>query len=249
MSVRKELENVVEIETYGYGDEGTLSPTFEEWELREVDDEGHTGPHPGAIAATSAPAIPGFEERLASETQRSFETGRERGRQEGRAAERECQLAASAKETAQRAEQLRHLMDSFTSQRDAWLERAEHEIVRLSLAVAARILRHEAQMDPLFLLGAVRVALGQLSSSTEARVRVPARDADLWREAIALLPGRTLRPKITADDDMRLGECMLETDLGSADLGVRAQLSEIDSGFFDRPESGSLAGVAGAERP
>jgi hypothetical protein len=50
----------------------------------------------------------------------------------------------------------------------------EHEVVELALAVAARILRREAQMDPLLLTGAVRVALGQLSGSTEVRVRVPA---------------------------------------------------------------------------
>jgi flagellar assembly protein FliH len=54
--------------------------------------------------------------------------------------------------------------------------------------VAARILRREAQMDPLLLTGAVRVALGQLSGSTEVRLRVPPAELDLWTEAIALLP-------------------------------------------------------------
>jgi flagellar assembly protein FliH len=33
---------------------------------------------------------------------------------------------------------------------------------------------------------------------------------------------------------MRLGECALETQLGSVDLGIRAQLGEIERGFFDR---------------
>jgi flagellar assembly protein FliH len=33
---------------------------------------------------------------------------------------------------------------------------------------------------------------------------------------------------------MLLGDCAIETDLGSVDLGIRAQLGEIERGFFDR---------------
>jgi flagellar assembly protein FliH len=33
---------------------------------------------------------------------------------------------------------------------------------------------------------------------------------------------------------MRLGDCVIETDLGSVDLGIRSQLGEIERGFFDR---------------
>jgi flagellar assembly protein FliH len=33
---------------------------------------------------------------------------------------------------------------------------------------------------------------------------------------------------------MRLGECVIKTDLGTVDLGIRRQLGEIESGFFDR---------------
>jgi len=33
---------------------------------------------------------------------------------------------------------------------------------------------------------------------------------------------------------MRLGDCRIETEMGSVDIGIRAQLSEIERGFFDR---------------
>jgi hypothetical protein len=36
---------------------------------------------------------------------------------------------------------------------------------------------------------------------------------------------------------MRLGDCVIETELGSVDLGIRAQLGEIERGFFDRAGS------------
>jgi flagellar assembly protein FliH len=89
-------------------------------------------------------------------------------------------------------------------------------------------------MDPLLLTGAARVALGQLSATTEVRLRVPAADLDLWTEAMALIPNLPLRPAVVGEDGLRLGDCVLETGLGTVDLGIRAQLAEIERGFFDR---------------
>ena len=105
-------------------------------------------------------------------------------------------------------------------------------------------------MDPLLLTGAVRVALGQLSGSTQARLRVPEAELDLWREAIALVPNLAVRPLISAGEGMRLGECVIETELGSVDLGIRSQLGEIERGFFDRAGGvGSAHSSSGAAEP
>ncbi len=109
--------------------------------------------------------------------------------------------------------------------------------MKLALAIAARILRREAQMDPLLLTGAARVALGQLAASTKVALRVPPAEIDLWKESIALLPNLAVRPQVAPGEGMRLGDCVLETALGRADLGVRAQLAEIERGFFDRAGS------------
>jgi flagellar biosynthesis/type III secretory pathway protein FliH len=116
---------------------------------------------------------PELEMQLAEETRKSFEAGRERGRQEGRQAQHEAQAGAVAAAEAQRVTHAAELALSFNEERDRYLNAVEHEVVDLALMVAARILRREAQMDPLLLTGAVRVALGQLSSSTRVRLRVP----------------------------------------------------------------------------
>jgi flagellar assembly protein FliH len=175
-----------------------------------------------------------FEKRLTEETRRSFESGRERGRQEGRQMEQEAQAAARAEAEKERARQTAHLIESFTQERNRFLHEVEHEVVKLALAVAARILRREAQMDPLLLTGAVRVALGQLSGSTQVRLRVPPAELELWTEAVALLPKVAVKPTVLAGDGMRLGDCVIETELGTVDLGIRSQLGEIERGFFDR---------------
>ena len=117
-----------------------------------------------------------MDKTLAEDVRRSFEAGRERGREEGRQAERGAQAAALAEEQERHKRQLAALVERFQEERDRYLHAVEQEVVKLALAVAARILRREAQMDPLLLTGAVRVALGQLAASSEVRLRVPPRN-------------------------------------------------------------------------
>ncbi len=174
------------------------------------------------------------EERLAEETHRAFEAGRERGRDEGRRAERETAAPSVAAEAERHRRQAADLVEQFAQERHRYLRAVEEEVVRLALAVAARILRREAQMDPLLLTGAVRVALGQLASTAEIRIRVPAREADLWTETIEHLPNLATKPLVVSEEDMRLGDCMIESKAGTVDLGIRTQLGEIERGFFDR---------------
>jgi flagellar assembly protein FliH len=106
----------------------------------------------------------------------------------------------------------------------------EEEVVKLSLAIAERVLHRETEMDPLLLTGAARVALEQVADSSEAVLRVAADDVSRWSE--------TLKPMakgmaIEADETMRRGEMVLKTKSGTVELGVRAQLQEIERGFFE----------------
>lgn len=220
------------------------SPALPDWQRW---DEGSTSVEPQAPSLDPArtpdqiAADVEFEKRLAEETRRAHEAGRERGRQEGRQIESKAQLAAQKAAEDRRLRQAADLIASFEQARDHYLQAVEQEVVRLALAIAARILRREAQMDPLLLTGSVRVALGQLSGSTEVRLRVPPEDIALWSDAIALLPNLALKPTVLAGEGMHLGECVIETVLGSVDLGIRSQLGEIERGFFDRAGAGRNA--------
>jgi flagellar assembly protein FliH len=162
-----------------------------------------------------------FATRLEAQTSEAYERGR---------SEEESKSTALFRKTAQAVEESIH---EFAASRDSYLAQVEQEVVRLALSIAARVLHRDAQMDPLLLSGAVRVALGQLSDTTEVRLRVPAAEHPLWSEMIHLMPNLPLRPQLIADEGMAAGECKLETHLGSVDLGVKAQLAEIERGFFD----------------
>jgi flagellar assembly protein FliH len=202
------------------------SPLWEGWGL---EDEPVKPAEAGPLDMGAIPLVE-VERRLAEETRKSFEAGRERGRQEGRQAEREAQAGVEE----QRRRQGAALIENYAQERERYFHAVEREVVELALAVAARILRREAQMDPLLLTGAVRVALGQLSSTTQVRLRVPPTELNLWTEAINLLPNLAHKPAVVAGEGMRLGDCGIETEHGSVDIGIRAQLSEIERGFFDR---------------
>ncbi len=240
-----EAEGAVRVEVFQYP--AGPEPPFPPWDGFPAGGT-HGPPGSGASGEGHEEGLPvQFERKMAEESRRSFEAGRERGLQEGHQAERMAQ-AAAAMEEKQRVEQVAKMIERFAQERDRFLHAVEHEVVELALAVAARILRREAQMDPLLLTGAVRVALGQLSNSTKVRLRVPASELDLWTESIAIMPNLALKPEVLVGEGMRLGDCVIETELGSVDLGIRAQLGEIERGFFDRAaRSGSVSAGRGGE--
>jgi flagellar assembly protein FliH len=221
------------VEAYGYALEAPLPASCDEWRLAELDAAGAPIQPAANPAGTPAVLEVDWQSMLEEQTRQSCEAGRNRGIEEGRAAEREAQQRAHAAALQRLASGLADLLGDFAAERKQYFERVEQEVARLALALAARILRREAQVDPLLLLGAVRVALGQLSASTAIRLRVPSADAELWNGAVALIPHRDLKPEVIADQHLLLGDCLLESELGSADLGVRAQIAEIERGFFD----------------
>lgn len=110
---------------------------------------------------------------------------------------------------------------------------AETAVVRLALAIAARVLHREAQMDPLLLRGPVRVALEDAQQGAMCVLEVAAEKAEAWEKWVASHEGSVARVQVRAKQDARPGHCRLEIGASAADLSVDAQLSDIERGFFD----------------
>jgi flagellar assembly protein FliH len=197
-------------------------------------------PEAASVAETAAaPNVEELEarirdlERELDERTRSFALEMQTARAEAMEAGRASERGRHADHLAAAERALTTALDGFVVERNRYLAQVEQEVVRLALAIAGHILHREALMDPLLLAGAVRVALGQLADTTEVRLKVPATEHAMWREMLELMPNLPLRPDVLADDGLTTGECLLETHLGSVDLGVRSQLAEIERGFFD----------------
>jgi flagellar assembly protein FliH len=108
----------------------------------------------------------------------------------------------------------------------------EQEVVKLALAIAGRVLHREAQLDPLLLSAAVRVALDKMQDRSGVVLRVAGADVKAWEDAFATCEPEE-RPRVMEDAQMQRGDCVLETKMGTVELGVSVQLEEIEKGFFD----------------
>jgi flagellar assembly protein FliH len=110
---------------------------------------------------------------------------------------------------------------------------AEADMLRLSLAIARRIVRRELSVDPGAMHGLVLGALERLQSQEIHRVRVhPSHvgpvDACL-RQAV---PGTSV--EVVGDPSREPGTVMFETTHGNLDASVDCQLQEIERGLTDR---------------
>lgn len=121
--------------------------------------------------------------------------------------------------------------DVFVAERKRYFVDVEAEVIKLSLAIAARILHREVNLDPLLLTATVRVVLDKITDNSTMELRVPARELEQWKNALAMQTAS--RVQVVGDERLDLGECILETSVGKVELGVRAQLEEIEKGFFD----------------
>jgi flagellar assembly protein FliH len=100
------------------------------------------------------------------------------------------------------------------------------------LAISAKILYREAQVDPLLIAALVRVAVDKLHDGSSVSVRVSPAQAGKW---IGYMANPLNGSSIAVVEDGNLGpeDCILETDLGSANFSIDAQLKEVEQGFFD----------------
>ena len=161
----------------------------------------------------------------AQKEQQAWASGREAGQAEVR--------AAFEQQAAILREEIAKAVRDFSAERAVYFQRVEEEVVRLTLAIARKILHREAQVDPLLLAGILRVALDKIGSQTNVRLRAHPADIRVWREFFAQPHDNFPAPDLIGDPEMQVGRCLLETELGATEIGVETQLKEIEQGFLD----------------
>jgi flagellar assembly protein FliH len=184
------------------------------------------------IAGTEA--LPPEEEALVGPQQSQTEQMSELveiARSEATAKARLLWQAELEERIAEERSRLQIVEEEFRQQRTKYFAGVESEIVRLALAISTRVLHREAKLDPLLLTGVVKVALEKVAKDSDVVLRVPASEVERWREAFAANQESGLR--LVGDDRLGASECVLETNVGRVELGVSAQLEEIERGFFD----------------
>lgn len=124
-------------------------------------------------------------------------------------------------------------LKQFAAEQEDYFHRVEGHVVRLALAIARKILHREAQLDPLLLAAAVRVALEKISSATMIRLYVHPDHVQIWREFLDHQSDLREKPDVLGDATIVEGQCRIESSIGAADLSLEKQMTEIERGFFD----------------
>jgi flagellar assembly protein FliH len=168
-----------------------------------------------------APSQPTVEQREQQARARGFEEGKNAAR-----AELE-QIAAGLRQ------QIAAALRDFVVERDTYFHRVEEQVVRLCLAIVRKILHRESQIDPLLLTGVLRVAMEKVASSTTTRLRANPADIRVWREYFSQDREKYPPPELVGDPELEPSRCILETDLGTTEIGLETQLKEIEQGFLD----------------
>jgi flagellar assembly protein FliH len=181
------------------------------------DDHGTPGPR------VSMPNVsePELQKREAAAFERGVIAGRDaaRAEMEHAIAEAKALIAANLKD--------------FERERAAYYRKIESDIVELALAVARKVLHREAQVDRVVLAGVVRVALEKISGSSQVELRVHPTAARAWQDYLAQQTVFATVPAVVEDGSLRPDQLVLKTNHGSTELGIEAQLKEIERGFSD----------------
>ncbi len=215
---------------------GPTSSGVETFEYQETSVSSGTAPHRDAAASAKIPIqMPGritpeeLERRLTEARAQGICEGLEQARQnlEKQLAEERGKIAGAVR--------------SFEQRVSEYYSRAEVELVHLSLAIAARILHREAQVDRMLVAALVKVALDKLHQGSKVAVRVPLQEVGDWSQYFQDNMRGKIEVEVKADAAIEPHNCVLETELGITELGLDAQLKEVEQGFFDllaqRPES------------
>ena len=193
---------------------GSSSIVAFDWDVDRLAPAAASGPEPERdFDAVATPAL-----QLASLERDAYSRGFAQGEANGQ------QAAATRSEAMLR--QLTQTLAELTTLRTQMIRQTERQMVELALAVARRIVMREVTIDHDLLIAMARVALERLGESTRVTVRLHPDEYEATNAGrIAEIIGSNVM--VLADPRVGRGGCRVETDLGTLDAGVDAQIQEL----------------------
>lgn len=173
-------------------------------------------------------ALPGdASAQLREQCEQRVREARSAGLREGEAAGR-SQAAADLHPVIER---LTRSIAELGGLRARLRKEAEGDVIKLSLAIARRVLRRELAVDPDALHGLVVAAFEKLQGQESCRVRVHPSQAAAIQGCLAKVSGASI--EVIPDPSREPGGVIFETRRGNLDASVDTQLQEIERGLTD----------------
>jgi len=139
---------------------------------------------------------------------------------------------AAGAAVAARVARLTAAINDISSLRTGFLKSSEQDIVRLSLAIARRILGREATANPALVLSLAHAAAAKLAGT--GVVSIEMHPDELAAVSAGMEQNGPIR--LVENPDLPAGGCMVCSSSGSIDVSIEAQVQEIaDALLTDEP--------------
>ena len=129
-------------------------------------------------------------------------------------------------------QRLRQMLRDVVSSGPKLRRKSEADLVRLSVAIARRILHRELSIDSEALAGLVKAVFERLEQREIHELRTDPASVPVVRKVAESL-GLLQQLKIVADPALRPGSLLIDTTHGHLDASIESQLNEIERGFID----------------
>lgn len=134
-------------------------------------------------------------------------------------------------ENGPKAQAISELLNELSDMERDMVSKNEDGLIRLTLAVAEKILGSELKTDPKLILGMLHEALDQNRREEHIRITLSPDllpvEASAAEEVRALIERKSPAISVVVDRDMQPGGCTVETSRGITDIGISTQLSNI----------------------
>ena len=106
----------------------------------------------------------------------------------------------------------------------------ESDVVELALEIARKLVHREIQIDDEIIVTLVRVALEKLTVNSEVTVWVSPKDQEVLQNCMGELAadGDDWKVVVKVNQDLKRGDCLVESQYGSADARISAQFQEVE---------------------
>lgn len=179
---------------------------------------------PWILDAAEPPPEPSVEERIAAAAAEA--------RAEGFAAGEQAAAAAAEAQVQANLQRVESTLAELATLHARLVRETERDMVRLAIAIGARLARREIQADPVHLLGIVRSAVARLGNGVAAAVHLHPSEHALVAAALDAAGGdRAIT--LVADPTVQPGGCLVESAVGRIEASIDAQVQEIVAALFD----------------
>ena len=131
---------------------------------------------------------------------------------------------------------MQQAVTGIAQSRQAWQQRWESQAVQLATAMAARIVRRELRQDPQITIAWVREALELAAGSGQIVLKLNPQDQSVLGDRLERLTkemNRLGQVQVVADPAISSGGCRVETEFGSLDQQLEAQLARLTEELLD----------------